>query len=68
MENLSYDLIKLLHNKLDDHWRITKHYLKDAKKCRRCAGIFKEMVKTDKKMIDQLRAEIGKHHQEKSFK
>ena len=30
MNNINYDLVKLLHTTLDTIWRLENHYLKDA--------------------------------------
>ena len=69
MENINYDLVKLLHNALDDHWRLKKHYLNDASgACRRCAQIFKKMMTNHEEMVEMLKEEMSKHVQEKAFK
>lgn len=62
MKNVNYNIIKLLHNQLDDLWRIEKHYAKDAKgtKCS-CGKLLKEMQTQMKKNIDDLKAELAEH-------
>ena len=62
MKNANYNVLKLLHNQLDDLWRIEKHYLKDAENldCG-CPKILEEMRSDMKKNIDKLKAELDKH-------
>lgn len=63
MKNLHYDLLKLLHSKLDDVWRIEKHYLRDAKDCERCEALFKKMLDEWSRHAEELEAELAKHMQ-----
>jgi len=69
MKNINYNLIKLLHGKLDDLWRIEKFYLKDAQKakCGNCQKILKEIQKGTKRHLEILVKEIGSHYQKKKF-
>lgn len=69
MQNLNYDLIKVLLGKLDDHWRITKHYTGDAEEagCKDCLKLFEKIVKDDQNHIEMLKKELGKHISEKKF-
>lgn len=63
MKNVNYNVLKLLHNQLDDLWRIEKHYLKDAQGSRcQCAKLLKSMQAGLKKNIAALRKELGAHH------
>lgn len=63
MKNVNYNVLKVLHTELDNLWRIEKHYLKDAKKCRcGCSKLLKEIQKDAKRHIDMLRKELGAHH------
>ncbi|MBI4138806.1 hypothetical protein HY479_01510 [Candidatus Uhrbacteria bacterium] len=63
MKNTNYNVLKLLHNQLDDLWRIEKHYLKDAKKSKcGCPGILKTMRADLKKNVEMLKKELGTHH------
>ncbi|AKM78474.1 MAG: hypothetical protein UY31_C0030G0005 [Candidatus Wolfebacteria bacterium GW2011_GWE1_48_7] len=59
MKNINYDLLKLLHTKLDTVWRLEKHYIEDAEKVQ-CHSIdaMKQMLENDKKHIEMLNAEI----------
>jgi hypothetical protein len=63
MKNANYNLVKLLLNKLDDTWRVEKHYEKDAKamSCKNCQAILKKILEADKLHVDMLRAELAKH-------
>jgi hypothetical protein len=63
MKNVNYNVLKLLHNQLDDLWRIEKHYLKDAKstKCD-CGRLLKTMQKDMKRNIEMLKRELAAHH------
>lgn len=70
MKNENYNLIKMLHNSLDDLWRVEKFYHRDSKKskCTSCAGIYEMMKKDIKKHIDLLQKEIASHIAKKKFK
>lgn len=59
MKNVNYNLIKTLHNALDDLWRLEKFYVKDAKaaKCH-SEGFMKNMVENRQKEIAQLQKEM----------
>jgi len=60
MKNLHYDLIKLLHGKLDDAWRIEKHYLADAD-CDECREMFEKLLAADREQIEMLSRELKRH-------
>jgi hypothetical protein len=59
MKNVNYNLIKSLHNSLDDMWRLEKFYVKDAKaaKCH-SEAFMKKMLDSRKKEVEQLAKEI----------
>ncbi|HBI25358.1 MAG: hypothetical protein UT41_C0001G0533 [Candidatus Wolfebacteria bacterium GW2011_GWC2_39_22] len=59
MKNINYDLLKLLHTKLDTVWRLEKHYIEDAEKVQ-CHSVdaLKQMLEDDKKHIAMLNEEI----------
>ena len=59
MKNINYDLIKLLHMKLDSVWRLEKFYIRDANdaKCHSVSALEK-MVEDDKKHVKMLQEEI----------
>jgi len=62
MKNVNYNLLKVLHGKLDNAWRIEKHYLRDAAKgCTRCRTILKRIWTDDKRTIEALRVELAAH-------
>lgn len=70
MKNENYNLIKMLHNSLDDLWRVEKFYQRDSKKskCKSCQSIYGLMRKDIKKHIDLLQKEIASHIKAKKFK
>jgi hypothetical protein len=59
MKNINYDLIKTLHSKLDNIWRIEKYYIKDANKVK-CHSVpaWKEILEDEKKHAEKLKKEI----------
>ena len=70
MKNINYNLVKMLHTKLDDLWRIENYYLRDAQKVKstNCVKMFKVMQKDLKKHIEMLTVEIARHMKNKQFK
>ncbi|HDQ22604.1 MAG TPA: hypothetical protein ENN28_01370 [Candidatus Uhrbacteria bacterium] len=70
MKNENYNLIKMLHNTLDDLWRLEKYYIRDAKKakCKSCQKILENMRKDIKKHVNSLTAELGSHIKAKKLK
>jgi len=69
MKNANYNLVKMLLNKLDDAWRVEKHYASDAAKsgCAGCAGLLKKILADDQQHAEMLRKELAKHIQDKKF-
>lgn len=59
MQNINYDLVKLMHAHMDTVWRLEKHYLNDAKeaKCHSVAALTK-ILEAEKAHIEMLRDEI----------
>ena len=59
MKNINYDLLKMLHNTLDDIWRLEKYYIRDAQKAK-CHSVvaLKEMLKNEKRSAELLQKEI----------
>lgn len=59
MQNINYDLVKLLHITQDNIWRLEKHYVADAKKAE-CHSLdfLKEMLVTERKHSERLQKEI----------
>ena len=59
MKNINYDLVKLLHMKLDSVWRLEKYYINDANvaKCHSLPALEK-MLADDKEHIKMLQEEI----------
>lgn len=59
MENVNYNLLKLLHSTLDNIWRIEKHYAKDAKEAKcHSVGALKKILANEKSNAKMLREEI----------
>lgn len=59
MQNINYDLIKLLHAKLDNVWRLEKHYLTDAKEANcHSKTVLEQILEDEKKHIKMLQDEI----------
>ncbi len=69
MKNANYNLVKMLLNKLDDSWRVEKHYASDAAKhgCKGCQEILAKILADDKQHVEMLREELAKHIQNKTF-
>ncbi len=70
MTNANYNLLKLLHNTLDDLWRLEKFYIKDAEEegCSKCKEIL-ESIKSDiSKHVALLQEELSAHVREGKFK
>lgn len=60
VDNLTYDLITSLNNKLEAITAYDK-YLKDAQGDQQCQQIFQQMMQDDKKHIELLRQELTRH-------
>ena len=59
MKNINYDLLKLLHTKLDTVWRLEKHYIADAEHAQcHSIGAMRHMLEEEKKHIAMLQEEI----------
>ncbi len=69
MKNANYNLVKMLLTKLDDSWRVERHYAKDAAAmgCAECQKILEKILADDKKHIESLREELAKHIKDKNF-
>jgi len=69
MKNANYNLVKLLLNKLDDTWRVEKHYEADAHVhgCKDCQKILKKILADDKQHVEMLREELAKHIKKEKF-
>lgn len=59
MKNINYDLIKLLHSKLDNVWRLEKYYVGDAKEAK-CHSVncMEGILEDEKRHVQMLRDEI----------
>lgn len=69
MKNANYNLVKMLLRKLDDAWRVEKHYAEDASRmgCPDCEKILTKILAQDKRHAELLRAELAKHIKSKKF-
>ncbi len=69
MKNHNYNLVKMLLTKLDDSWRVERHYAGDAEKsgCKQCQAILKKIMDDDAKHVAMLREELARHIQGKTF-
>lgn len=68
MQNINYDLIKLLHSKLDTIWRLEKHYVGDAKKAKCHSRAALEKILTDERAhADMIAKEIQMRMNAKKF-
>lgn len=55
MENINYDLIKLLHTTLDTVWRLENHYIDDAKKVNcKSAPVLEQILADEKKHAEMI--------------
>lgn len=63
MKNVNYNLVKMLLAKLDDVWRVEKHYAKDAEamNCADCQRVLNTVLDADKKHAEMLREELSRH-------
>lgn len=61
MKNINYDLIKLLHCKMDTVWRLEKFYCSDAQQ-EQCASepILQQILKQEKQQVQLLIEHIKK--------
>jgi len=59
MQNVNYDLIKLLHVTLDNVWRLENHYVKDANEAK-CHSVpaLENILEEEKKHAEMLMQEI----------
>ena len=59
MKNINYDLVKLLHMKLDGVWRLEKFYIRDANEAK-CHSVpaLEKMLADDKRHVEMLQEEI----------
>lgn len=59
MKNINYDLLKLLHVKLDNVWRLEKYYIQDAEEAK-CHSVpaLKKILTEEKNHADMLAQEI----------
>ncbi len=60
MDNLTYDLIAALHNKLEAVTAYQK-YLQDAQGDQQCQQLFQQMMQDDQRHAQMLQQELTRH-------
>lgn len=60
VENLTYDLISALHNKLEAVTAYQK-YMQDAQGDQKCQQLFQQLLEDDKKHARMLQQELSRH-------
>lgn len=60
VENITYDLIASLHNKLEAITAYQK-YLQDAQSDPQCQQLFQQLLQDDKKHAQMLQQELTRH-------
>lgn len=60
MDNLTYDLIAALHNKLEAVNAYQK-YLQDAQGDQQCQQVFQQLMQDDTRHAQMLQQELGRH-------
>jgi hypothetical protein len=60
MDNLTYDLVAALHNKLEAATVYTK-YIQDAQGDEQCRRIFEQLQQDDKRHAQMLQQELTRH-------
>lgn len=68
MKNVNYNLLKLLHLKLDNVWRLEKFYIDDAKQAN-CHSIplLEKILESEKSHVESLKEEIKMRMDAKIF-
>lgn len=66
MKNHNHNLIQQLSESLDGSWRF-KRYLKDARGCKECRKLWKDLEKDFRRHEKLLSSEIARHCKSKSF-
>lgn len=68
MNNVNYDLLKLLHSKLDNVWRLEKFYVGDAKKAKcQSVPVLDDILKDEKKHVKMLHEALENKVKKNSF-
>jgi len=61
MENVNYNLVKLLQAKMDNVWRLSKYYINDAKEVQcQSASALEKILEEEKGHIEMLKKEMKK--------
>jgi len=68
MKDINYDLVKLLHRKLDTVGRLEKHYIKDAEEAK-CHSVpaLKKILEEEKRHAKVLAEEISMRSNDGKF-
>jgi len=68
MQNVNYNLVKMLLSKMDNAWRLENYYVKDAESedCHSLDAL-KEILADEKKHIELLRKEVSKRCGDSKF-
>lgn len=62
MDNHTFDLVKMLHQKLDMLGRMEKYYLQDSKAMgSECAKMMEGMMSDERRHVDMLTKELKSH-------
>jgi len=63
MDNLHYDIIKLLKDRLAEAWSIERHYFADAENagCAHCREALEKFLVIDREQIEMISRELIKH-------
>lgn len=63
MDNLYYDMIKLLKNRLAEAWSIERHYFTDAENagCADCRESLEKLLAINREQIEMISRELIKH-------
>ena len=56
MKNINYDILKMLHSKLDNVWRLENYYVADAEKAK-CHSVpaLKQILEEEKKQSKRIK-------------
>lgn len=62
MDNHTFDVVKMLHQKLDSVGRIEKYYLNDAKNMgSECGKMVQAILDDERRHLDMLRNDLKTH-------
>jgi len=68
MKNVNYNLLKLLHLKLDNVWRLEKFYIDDAKQANcHSVSLLEKILESERDHAESLKGEIRARMDAKIF-